>query len=94
MITRFLDFKSVKLQEDVFSATYSPDEHDYAYDPGDTTDANRDQLPVGLGDGEEETDADYQENDTHDDIKEIEVTLRDIKQLIKVIADRIEKLES
>lgn len=94
MIKKFSEFKLRKVQEDVFSSTYSPDEYDYAYDPGDTTDANRDQLPVGLGDGEDEDDKDYAEESNEDEMKEIEVTLKDIKQLIKVIADRIDKLES
>lgn len=100
IITNFINFKNVhSLNEDVYSTTYSPNEYDTARDPGDTTDAGRDQLPVGVG-GEddyyyqEEKDPDYKEEETVDSLRNIEVSLNDMKQLLDVIKARIEKLEA
>lgn len=93
MILKFKQFLKSKLNEDVFSTTYSPDEYDYAYDPGDTTDANRDQLPVGTGDGEEEDESDYPE-ESEKELKKIEISLSDIKKTVDLISDRISNLEN
>ncbi len=93
MILNFKQFTKGRLNEDVFSSTYSPDEYDYAYDPGDTTDANRDQLPVGIGDGEEEENFDFSDHEK-DELHQIEVSLADIKRTVDTIADRISNLES
>ncbi len=100
IITNFIQFKkAASLNEDVYSTTYSADEYDYSTDPGDTTDAGRDQLPVGTG-GEddyyyqEEKESDYQDEEGAESLKNIEITLGDIKQMLDTIEARIEKLEA
>jgi len=100
IITNFIQFKNAtSLNEDVNSTTYSPAEYDYATDPGDTTDAGRDQLPSGIA-GEddyyyqEDDESDYKEQEEAESLKNIEISLNDIKQMLDNIEARIEKLEA